>query len=46
MPYAIELFLDERADHHIRRIWAALDDHGIPSLGVPGGHVSTRLTPA
>jgi hypothetical protein len=40
MPYAIELFLDEPADDRIRQIWAALDDHGIPSLGsIPGaGH--------
>jgi hypothetical protein len=33
VPQAIELFLDERADQRIRQIWAALDDHGIPSLG-------------
>lgn len=33
MPYAIELFLDERSDRQIRQIWAALDEHGIPSLG-------------
>ncbi|OHV60608.1 hypothetical protein [Pseudofrankia sp. BMG5.36] len=33
MPYAIELFLDEHADRQVRQIWAALDEHGIPSLG-------------
>jgi 2'-5' RNA ligase len=33
MPHAIELFLDEHADHRVRQIWAALDEHGIPSLG-------------
>jgi len=33
MPFAIELFLDERSDHAVRQIWAALDDHNVRSLG-------------
>ncbi|GAA2569023.1 2'-5' RNA ligase family protein [Winogradskya consettensis] len=33
MPQAVELLLDDRSDHHIRQIWAALDAAGIPSLG-------------
>ncbi|WP_109593818.1 2'-5' RNA ligase family protein [Actinoplanes xinjiangensis] len=33
VPHAIELFLDEHADRLVRRIWAALDAHGITSLG-------------
>jgi 2'-5' RNA ligase len=48
MPYAVELFLDERADRRIRQIWATLDDHGITSLGsIPGAayrpHVSLSV---
>ena len=34
MPYAIELCLDERADHQIRQIWAAPDERGIPAFDV------------
>ncbi len=33
MSFAIELYLDERADHRIRQIWAALDEQGVRSLG-------------
>ncbi|MEU8660302.1 2'-5' RNA ligase family protein [Actinoplanes philippinensis] len=33
MPYAIELFLDERADRRVRQMWAALDAAGVMSLG-------------
>jgi hypothetical protein len=33
MHFAIELFLDEYADHQVRQIWAALDRAGIRSLG-------------
>jgi hypothetical protein len=45
MPYAIELFLDERADHQIRQIWAALDERGIPSLGsIPGTQYRPHVT--
>ncbi|MBO0869225.1 MAG: 2'-5' RNA ligase family protein [Micromonosporaceae bacterium] len=33
MPYAVELFLDDRATVQIRQIWAALDEAGITSLG-------------
>lgn len=48
MPYAIELFLDDEADHRVRQIWTALDGHGVPALGsVPGAgyhpHVSLSV---
>ncbi|AXX31919.1 MULTISPECIES: 2'-5' RNA ligase family protein [Actinosynnema] len=38
MPFAIELFLDEQAESRVRRMWAALDEHGIPSLGALADH--------
>jgi 2'-5' RNA ligase len=45
MPYAIELFLDERADRQVRQVWAALDEHGIPSLGGrPDSHYHPHVT--
>jgi len=45
VPQAIELFLDERADHRIRRIWAALDDHGVTSLGsIPDSRYRPHVT--
>lgn len=34
MPFAIELFLDQRSDQQVRQIWAALDDQGVTSLGM------------
>lgn len=34
MPFAIELFLDQRSDRQVRQIWAALDDQGVTSLGM------------
>jgi hypothetical protein len=37
VPYAVELFLDARADRRVRRIWAALDGHGVTSLGAMPG---------
>jgi hypothetical protein len=42
MPYAIELFLDDAADRQIRRMWAALDEHGILS---PGGVLDADYHP-
>jgi hypothetical protein len=45
VPFAIELFLDERADHRIRQIWAALDEHGLPSLGsIPDSDYHPHVT--
>ncbi|GIH21622.1 2'-5' RNA ligase family protein [Rugosimonospora africana] len=45
MPYAIELFLDERADGRVRQIWGALDTHGISSLGsIPDTHYHPHVT--
>jgi 2'-5' RNA ligase len=48
MLYAIELFLDDRADRQVRRIWAALDAGGVPSLASAAGadsrpHVSLSV---
>jgi hypothetical protein len=48
VPYAVELFLDEEAEQQVRRIWAALDEAGLPSLGgQPGAdhhpHVSLSV---
>ncbi|MFC4066660.1 2'-5' RNA ligase family protein [Actinoplanes subglobosus] len=48
MPFAIELFLDEHSDRLVRHIWAALDAHGVGSLGSrPGSgrhpHVSLSV---
>ncbi|MCA2216104.1 2'-5' RNA ligase family protein [Wangella sp. NEAU-J3] len=45
MPHAVELFLDERADHQIRQIWAALDAYGVTSLGsVPQSRYRPHVT--
>ncbi|MDT0341731.1 hypothetical protein [Streptomyces litchfieldiae] len=45
MPFAIELLLDPAADRRVREIWAALDAHGVPSLGTnPGGEVRPHVT--
>jgi hypothetical protein len=45
VPFAVELFLDERSESRVREIWSALDTHGVMSLGaMPGAdyhpHVS------
>ena len=43
--YAIELFLDEDADAQVRRVWAALDEHGVTSLGsVPASDYHPHVT--
>ncbi|MBB2947578.1 2'-5' RNA ligase [Actinoplanes lutulentus] len=45
MLYAIELFLDERADADVRRMWAALDERGVRSLGgIPGADHHPHVT--
>jgi len=45
MPYAIELFLDDRADRQVRQIWAELDAGGIESLaGAPDADYHPHVT--
>jgi 2'-5' RNA ligase len=44
MATALELYFDGASEARVRAIWAALDAHGVPSLGAAGGafhpHVS------
>lgn len=45
MALALELTLDEDADAAVRRIWAGLDDAGVPSLAtLLGGRLDPHVT--